>query len=106
MITQFGALWGGEVAAAKLTQYLRPEVKTIYAATAIPEVQARLPVDGDSRHELQEIEVVTTIHGHLANLSRRDRRSSRGSRRIDQQLSLRADIDLAALDRTYFESNV
>ena len=44
---RFGALWGGEVAAAKLTQYLRPEVKTIYAATAIPEVQARYALTKD-----------------------------------------------------------
>ena len=44
---RFGALWGGEVAAAKLTKYLRPEVKTIYAATAIPEVQARYALTKD-----------------------------------------------------------
>jgi hypothetical protein len=44
---RFDALWGGEVAAAKLTQYLRPEVKTIYAPTAIPEVQARFALTKD-----------------------------------------------------------
>jgi len=44
---RFGALWGGEVAAAKLTQYLRPEVKTIYAATPIPEAQARFALTRD-----------------------------------------------------------
>jgi hypothetical protein len=30
---QWGAQWGGEVAAAKWTHYLKPELKTIYAAT-------------------------------------------------------------------------
>jgi hypothetical protein len=44
---RFGALWGGEVAAAQLTQYLRPEVKTIYASTAIPEAQARFALTKD-----------------------------------------------------------
>lgn len=30
-IRNYGALWGGEVAAAKLTGYLKPEVATVYA---------------------------------------------------------------------------
>jgi hypothetical protein len=34
-IAQYGAVWGGEVAAAKLTNYLRPAIATIYA-TEIP----------------------------------------------------------------------
>jgi hypothetical protein len=31
-INEFGAQWGGEIAAAKYTNYLRPEIATIYAA--------------------------------------------------------------------------
>ncbi len=46
-LERFGAFWGGEVAAAKLTQYLRPGVKTIYAAKAILEVQARYALTKD-----------------------------------------------------------
>ena len=37
-----GVYWGGEVAAAKLTQYLRPEMVTVYAARKLPELQVKL----------------------------------------------------------------
>src|SRR6185436_2847871 len=69
-------------------------------------VAGGLPVDSDSRHELHQIKVVTTVDRHVQNLSRHDRRSSRGRRRINQQLSVCGDIDLAALDRAYCECNV
>lgn len=42
-----GALWGGEVAAAKLTRHLRPEVVTIYAPKNLPELQARFGLRHD-----------------------------------------------------------
>ncbi len=35
------AVWGGEVAAAKLTKYLKPQIISIYAETALPELQAK-----------------------------------------------------------------
>ena len=35
-------------------------------------VASRLPVDGDSRHELHQIKVVTTVYRHVQNLPRRD----------------------------------
>lgn len=35
------AVWGGEVAAAKLTKYLKPEVMSIYADNALPSLQAK-----------------------------------------------------------------
>ena len=34
-INEFGAQWGGEIAAAKYTNYLRPEIATIYAQNTV-----------------------------------------------------------------------
>jgi hypothetical protein len=47
------AYWGGEVAAAKLTQYLRPQQKTIYAATTIPEIQAKYALKKDPNGDVE-----------------------------------------------------
>jgi hypothetical protein len=52
-LERFGAYWGGEVAAAKLTQYLRPQQKTIYAATTIPEIQAKFALKKDSNGDVE-----------------------------------------------------
>jgi hypothetical protein len=50
-LEQWGAFWGGEVAAAKLTEYLRPQTETIYTRTNLPELQAKFGLrqdrDGD-----------------------------------------------------------
>ena len=46
-IKKYGALWGGEVAAAKLTGYLKPEVATIYAK----EMPVQLMRDFKMRHD-------------------------------------------------------
>jgi hypothetical protein len=50
-IERHDALWGGEVAAAKLTQYLQPDVATIYAdelpARLLLENQLKKDPDGD-----------------------------------------------------------
>jgi hypothetical protein len=47
------AYWGGEVAAAKLTQYLRPELKTIYASTTLPEIQAKFALRKDPNGDVE-----------------------------------------------------
>jgi len=52
-LERVGAYWGGEVAAAKLTQYLRPQQKTIYAATNIPEVQAKFALKKDPNGDVE-----------------------------------------------------
>jgi hypothetical protein len=43
-----GGCWGGEVAAAKLTGYLRPEVKTIYAPTKLARLQVKFHLKPDA----------------------------------------------------------
>lgn len=48
-----GAYWGGEVAAAKLTQHLRPELKTIYASTTLPEIQAKFALRKDPNGDVE-----------------------------------------------------
>jgi hypothetical protein len=48
-----GAYWGGEVAAAKLTQYLRPEQKTIYATSTLPEIQAKFALKKDPNGDVE-----------------------------------------------------
>jgi hypothetical protein len=40
-ITAYDACWGGEMAAARLTNYLRPEIVTIYADSSLPKLQAK-----------------------------------------------------------------
>jgi hypothetical protein len=48
-----GAYWGGEVAAAKLTQYLRPEKKTIYATSTLPQIQAKYALKKDPNGDVE-----------------------------------------------------
>jgi hypothetical protein len=43
------ALLGGEVAAAKLTDYLKPQVKTVYAPTKLAAMQVRFGLKPDDR---------------------------------------------------------
>lgn len=40
-LAELQACWGGEVAAAKLTKYLKPQIKTIYAPGKLPRLQAQ-----------------------------------------------------------------
>jgi hypothetical protein len=48
-----GGCWGGEVAAAKLTGYLRPEVKTIYAPTKLARLQVKFHLKPDNRGDTE-----------------------------------------------------
>ncbi len=53
-IEQLNAWWGGEIAAAKITQYLKPETATIYVKPPAGRVQAefRLRKDPNGNIEL------------------------------------------------------
>lgn len=48
-----GGCWGGEVAAAKLTGYLRPEVKTIYAPTKLARLQVKFRLQPDDKGDTE-----------------------------------------------------
>jgi hypothetical protein len=52
-LTQFDAQWGGEPAAAKLTQYLKPEWLTIYAGERIQELILRNKLHKDARGNVE-----------------------------------------------------
>lgn len=47
------ACWGGEVAAAKLTQYLKPQIKTIYAPGKLPRLQAQFGFHPDRDGDIE-----------------------------------------------------
>jgi hypothetical protein len=61
-----GAYWGGEVAAAQLTKYLRPQQKTIYAVTAVPEIQARFALKRDPKGEVEILQKFWTFADEFA----------------------------------------
>lgn len=46
-IKDFDAVWGGEIAAEKLTRHLKPEMVTIYADSPIPKFQSRFGLRRD-----------------------------------------------------------
>jgi hypothetical protein len=56
-LEQWGAFWGGEVAAAKLTKYLRPQVETIYTRTNLPELQARFGLRQDPDGDVEILKI-------------------------------------------------
>ena len=47
-------------------------------------VRVDLAVDGDAGHELQQVEIVSSVDGQLGDLARRDGRAGRGGRRVHQ----------------------
>lgn len=48
-----GACWGGDVAAAKMTRYLKPQVKTIYAPTKLAALQVKFGLKPDERGDTE-----------------------------------------------------
>jgi hypothetical protein len=48
-----GACWGGEVAAAKMTRYLKPQVKTIYAPTKLAALQVKFRLKPDAQGDTE-----------------------------------------------------
>ena len=47
-------------------------------------VRVDLAVDGDARHQLQQVEIVASVDGQLGDLARRDGAAGRGGRRVYQ----------------------
>lgn len=52
-LAELQAYWGGEVAAAKLTKYLKPQIKTIYAPGKLPKLQAQFGFHPDREGEIE-----------------------------------------------------
>lgn len=52
-LTPFGAYWGGEVGAALLTKYLKPQTATIYAEGNTSRLQAKLGLRRDPAGEVE-----------------------------------------------------
>lgn len=52
-IERFGAWWGGEIAAAKITQYLKPETATIYVKPPAGRIQVELRLRKDPNGNIE-----------------------------------------------------
>lgn len=52
-LAKLQACWGGEVAAAKLTRYLKPQIKTIYATGKLPKLQAQFGLHPDRGGDIE-----------------------------------------------------
>jgi hypothetical protein len=52
-LTELQACWGSEVAAAKLTKYLKPQIKTIYALGKLPRLQAQYGFHPDQAGDIE-----------------------------------------------------
>ena len=57
------ACWGGEVAAAKLTNYLKPQVKTIYAPGRLPRLQAQFLFRPEREGEIELLKRFWSFEG-------------------------------------------
>lgn len=51
----FNFLWGGEIAAAKLTNYLRPQIITLYTDDALPRLQYKCRLKNDNNGNIELI---------------------------------------------------
>ncbi|MBI5470886.1 MAG: hypothetical protein HY961_00930 [Ignavibacteriae bacterium] len=65
-LTPFDAQWGGEPAAAKLTQYLKPEKVTIYAGERIQELILQNKLRKDPRGDVEIVRRFWTLNPHEA----------------------------------------
>ena len=61
-LTQFDAQWGGEPAAEKLTQYLKPERVTIYAGERTQELILRNKLRKDPRGDIEIVKRFWTFN--------------------------------------------
>jgi hypothetical protein len=57
------ACWGGEVAAAKITNYLKPQVKTIYASGKLPRLQAQFSFRPEREGEIELLKKFWSFEG-------------------------------------------
>lgn len=66
-IEQLEAWWGGEVAAAKFTQYLKPETMTLYVRPPAGRVQATFGLKADPRGKVELLEAFWEPRRKLAH---------------------------------------
>lgn len=52
-LAELQACWGGEVGAAKLTKYLKPQIKTIYAPGKLPKLQVQFGFHPEREGEIE-----------------------------------------------------
>jgi hypothetical protein len=60
-LAELQAYWGGEVAAAKLTKYLKPQIKTIYAPGKLPKLQAQFGFHPDREGDIELLKKFWTV---------------------------------------------
>lgn len=63
-IKDYKAVWGGEVAAAKLTKYLKPEIITLYAQDSLPKLRAKYAL---TQHDDGNIEILKPVANAISN---------------------------------------
>lgn len=68
-LAPLGAWWGGEIAAAKITEYLKPETVTIYVTPPAGRLQAKLGLRKDPKGE---IELLKAFWPPKMNVAHRD----------------------------------
>lgn len=65
-LQELNACWSGEVAAAKLTSYLKPRVKTIYAANKLPALQLKYRFRQDRNGDIELLEKFWKVDRNIA----------------------------------------
>lgn len=68
-LAQLGAWWGGEIAAAKITEYLRPETTTLYVTPPAGRLQAKLGLQKDPKGN---VELLEAFWAPKMNITRKD----------------------------------
>jgi hypothetical protein len=66
-IQDFGALWGGETAAAYLTEYLNPEVTTIYTKKPIGKLVLKNRLEKDPNGNVEILNVFWNFEHNMIN---------------------------------------
>jgi hypothetical protein len=65
-LEEMNACWSGEVAAAKLTRYLRPQIKTIYAPNRLAALQLKFRFRQDKNGEIELLKKFWTFDRNAA----------------------------------------
>lgn len=66
-LAKLNACWGGEVAAAKLTNYLKPQMKTVYTPDKLPALQVRFGFRPDKGGDIEMLKKFWTFKSDLTN---------------------------------------
>jgi hypothetical protein len=62
-LEEMNACWSGEVAAAKLTKYLKPQIKTIYAPNRLAALQLKFRFRQDDNGDIELLKKFWTFDG-------------------------------------------